>query len=84
MRAVSFLQLVRKVREETSAGMAARLGVGIKLYSMIERGDRTVAPELAEQIATILKVDQDELFSPQRFKGRTVNGKGELQCRIEL
>lgn len=37
---------------------------------MIEKGERPATPELAEQIASLLKVKKEDIFLPQSFTVR--------------
>ncbi len=66
------LRLIRKKKGETVSGMARKLKIGVSRYYMIETGERPATPEIAENIAKLLKVKTQSIFVPNSFTVRQV------------
>ena len=65
--------VLRKIRiksGETISSMAKFLDMRPSRYYMIEVGERPATPQLAEKIASLLKVKVDNIFLPQSFTAR--------------
>lgn len=60
-----FSDKIRSLREAgkiTQSTMAKALGIGVPMYSRIERGERSVRKEQIPVIAEALKTDSEELL----------------------
>jgi hypothetical protein len=56
--------------------MESKLQIGFSPYDYIEIGKRPASPVLAEKIANIRSVKEDEIFLPQSFTGRILATTG--------
>lgn len=72
----SQLKTIREQRGETLESMASKLQIGISRYFYIETGKRPASPVLAEKIANILGVKEDEIFLPLSFTARKLDATG--------
>jgi len=72
----SQLKIFREQKDETLESMAVKLQIGISRYYYIEIGKRPASPVLAERIANILGVKEDEIFLPQSFTVRKLDATG--------
>ena len=54
---------LRETRGLLQRQVAALLDIDTPLYSKIERGERIARKEVANNLATILKIDKDELLA---------------------
>jgi transcriptional regulator with XRE-family HTH domain len=72
----SQLKIFRVQKDETLESMAGKLHIGISRYYYIENGKRPATPVLAEKIANILGVKEDEIFLPQSFTVRKLEATG--------
>lgn len=70
----TLLRRIRLARGITLTAMADRLGILASRLSMIESGQRPVPPELAQSIAEMLGVRQEDLFLPDSFTVREADG----------
>ena len=56
------LTYLREAEKITQSTMANALGIGVPMYSRIERGERSVRKEQIPVIAEALKADSEELL----------------------
>lgn len=77
--AETVLRRIRLAKGISLTAMAHRLGILASRLSMIESGQRPVTPDLAQSIAEVLGVRQEDLFMPDSFTARETNGV-ERRC----
>ncbi|WP_206831456.1 helix-turn-helix transcriptional regulator [Alicyclobacillus fructus] len=63
------LRAFRKLKQMTQADLARALGISLATIGGIERGTRQPTPDLASAIASVLCVDEEELYGPSRADG---------------
>lgn len=73
MRMSTVLKRLREGSGFTQTEMAAKLGIGVSRYNMIEHGNRPASPEIVRAICRILGVDEQALFLPASFTLRRIN-----------
>lgn len=56
------IRSLREVKKITQSTMAKALGIGVPMYSRIERGERAIRKEQIQVLAKILATDSDELL----------------------
>lgn len=56
------IKSLREAEKITQSTMAKALGIGVPMYSRIERGERSVRKEQIPIIAEALKIDSEELL----------------------
>ena len=56
------IKSLREAEKITQSTMAKALGIGVPMYSRIERGERSVRKEQIQVIAEVLKTDSEELL----------------------
>lgn len=56
------IKSLREAEKITQSTMAKALGIGVPMYSRIERGERSVRKEQIQVIAEALKTDSEELL----------------------
>lgn len=56
------IRSLREAKKITQSTMAQALGIGVPMYSRIERGERAVRKEQIQVLAKILETDSDELL----------------------
>lgn len=56
------IRALREAQKITQSTMAQALGIGVPMYSRIERGERAVRKEQIQVLAKILETDSDELL----------------------
>ena len=56
------IRSLREAEKITQSTMAKALGIGVPMYSRIERGERSVRKEQIPVIAEALKTDSEELL----------------------
>ena len=56
------IKSLREAEKITQSTMAKALGIGVPMYSRIERGERSVRKEQIPRIAEALKTDSEELL----------------------
>ena len=56
------IKSLREAEKITQSTMAKALGIGVPMYSRIERGERSVRKEQIPIIAEALKTDSEELL----------------------
>lgn len=61
------LSEIRNAKKITQEQMAKRLNIGISTYNQYENSQRNIPFDVAEKIATILKVRVDDIFLPIKF-----------------
>lgn len=71
--------LIRKARKDAGLSLkeaANQLDISEGYLSQIENGLRQVGANRAERIATLYKIEREEIFLPSRYALREVPGKG--------
>lgn len=61
------LAKVRKEKGKTQIEMAKMLGIGVSTYNLYENGAHKTPKEIAVEIAKILEIEINLLFSPATF-----------------
>lgn len=56
------IRSLRETKKITQSTMAKALGIGVPMYSRVERGERAVRKEQIQVLAKILETDSDELL----------------------
>lgn len=75
---VAVVSLVRKARLDAGMSIeeaAKALGIPAGYLSQIEKGQRQVSAERADQIASLYNKSRDDIFLPSRFAIREVDKK---------
>jgi transcriptional regulator with XRE-family HTH domain len=78
---ITILNIVRFTKNKTQAQMAKALNIGTSAYNMYESASRKIPLKKAQQIAEILEINIDEIFTPASYTARIKNpedlSKGE-------